>query len=99
LRSKTPQNQNREAVLIRARDRSGILLFGLPGKRYKRIARFFAVEPQKMRPNAQKLTALIALREALNAGDNLENPPPSGLCFRYGQAHHQRREGAQSQKY
>jgi hypothetical protein len=41
-RSETPQNQNRKAVLIRARDRSGILLAGLPGKRYKRIARFFA---------------------------------------------------------
>jgi hypothetical protein len=38
-----------EGVSLRARDRSGILLHGLPGKRYKRIARFFA--QQKMRPN------------------------------------------------
>jgi hypothetical protein len=51
--AQTPQNQNREAVLIRARDRSGILLPGLPGKRYKRIARFFAAEPQKMRPKKE----------------------------------------------
>jgi hypothetical protein len=36
--------------LSSARDRSGILLPGLPGKRYKRIARFFA--EQKMRPES-----------------------------------------------
>jgi hypothetical protein len=40
----------RRPFLSSARDRSGIL-FCRRQKRYKRIARFFAAEPQKMRPD------------------------------------------------